>query len=537
MQRKHTTTVQYAELWQWWQCAFHHQPAMHQLNACAGNANAVSLKVSGSSSVAQYCCDKSGYQPVLLGSPYVIDCTCSAALSSVGAAGALRIYFGEFATLGGCDSTSAAACSTCCLDAAPVTLWGTYSSPTGLGIQHPDSMTLTAHWQCPGQPTHVRSVSMAYSPLPANWVSSPGSWLLNDMANNVEMLYGQTYSEDLFDLYTTGTERTCLPSHGDLGGDIQYHILQQILNLTTLTGTWSGFSAKASFRSSQPNDCYRVGALKFYADPTASSGISVDVTYVRHDTIMADPYWASQRSPVVLSAEPVTSTARLQMLLPTDPSGVAHMVAAIYASGTSEPITLHGTNSKCNARFLAMSSWSRMIVQAAAGNTTSFAMRMYSARTNSTGSDVDTLVRECATNALVDSTLVTGNTGACFAWINGKFAVVQFTLDDVLVLYQYEDSVCQNRTVTTGEQFVFHSGNVGKCSPFGVLDGKMTYAIVQHAPDQLQAAAAVARMEHHGTIPSSTGGGAVTAEMIRWISVLMHRQHRFQSQLSASLLV
>jgi len=94
-----------------------------------------------------------------------------------------------------------------------------------------------------------------------------------------------------------------------------------------------------------------------------------------------------------------------------------------------------------------------------------------------------------------------------------------------------------NRTVTTGEQFVFHSGNVGKCSPFGVLDGKMTYAIVQHAPDQLQAAAAVARMEHHGTIPSSTGGGAVTAEMIRWISVLMHRQHRFQSQLSASLLV
>jgi hypothetical protein len=471
------------------------------LNACSGIANAVSVSANGGP-VAQYCCSAAGYNPVLLGSAYSIDCTCSATLSSGGSTGPLQMYFGEFASQGGCDSTSDNACPTCCLDAAPVQVWGTYTSPTGSsGVQHPDSMTLTAHWQCPGQTTQVRSVSVVYTPLPNPWYYNAGSWLLKDSVNKVEMLYGQYYDTNRFDLYTTGTQSACVSTFNGLGGSTQYSLLQQEVNLTTVIGTWAGISAMSYPRSSQPNDCYRVGALKLYVDPTASSGVSVDVTYVRHDTPLYDLYWASQRSPVILSAEPVTSTARLQMLLPADPSGVAHTLATIYATAaTTQPITLHGTNSKCNARFYAISESSAMIVQAIAGNTTSFAIRMYSARTDSTGSlppDVDVLVRGCTRDARVDSTLVTGNTGACFAWTNGKFAVVQFTLDDTFKLSQFEDSFCQNRT-TTAAYSVSYSIDVGKCSFFGYLDGSLTYAIVHRAPDQLQAAAAVAEHNDDG---------------------------------------
>ncbi len=474
------------------------------LNACSGIANAVSIKENAGSTVTQYCCTKAGYKPVLLGSPYVIDCTCSATLSSVSPPGPLQMYFGEFATLGGCDSTSATACPTCCLDAAPIQVWGVYTSPTGSGVQHPDSMTLTAHWQCPGQATQVRSTSVGYSPMRGN----AGGWNLTDSLNKVSMWYGQYYLADIFDLYTTGTPSACAAASTG-----QYYLLQQEVNLTTVIGTWDGFSITNYPRSSQSNDCYRVGALKFYVDPTASSGVSVDVTYVRHDTTMYDLYWPSQRSPVILSAEPVTSTARLQMRLPADPSGAPHTLATSYTAASPRPITLHGTNSKCNARFSAMPELSSMVVQAAAGNATSFAIRMYSARMDSSDllpPDVDALVRGCILDGRLNSTLVTGNTGACFAW-TGKYAVVQFTLDDTFKLTQFEDSICQNRTAVYS---VSYSIGVGQCTFFNDLDGWLTYAIVQRAPDQLQAAAAVSQLEHNddGThdVPPPDDGGSST---------------------------
>jgi len=364
-------------------------------------------------------------------------------------------------------------------------------------------MTLLAHQQCPGRATQFRSFSVAYAPMNG----FVGAWSLTDSASSVNMFYGQYFATDSFYLYTTGTESACVATQ--LGGGAQYDLLQQVANLTALVGTWSGYSATSS-EFSQPNDCYRVGSLTFYDDPTAASGKSVEVIYIRHDTTTYDLYWATQRSPVVLSAEPVTTSARLQMLLPMDPSGVAHTLATIDASSAAtptQPITWHGTNSKCNAIFVSRSTSN---MQAATGNVTSFAIRIFGASldpTSTAESDLAQLVSRCTMDARVNSTLITGDTGQCFDLTNGKWGVVRFAMDDTFKIYLYNDHICQNRTTTTsfsGSSDVLAAGTAGQCTSFGSFKGQTAYAVVQHASSQTQAAAAVTAVDNQ---PQPAGPG------------------------------
>jgi len=492
------------------------------LNTCsayAGTARQVSVQASAGSSNQQYCCSDSSRYPVLLGTPYTLDCTCSLTQQSYDAAtGSLLVYFGEFATQGGCDSTSASPCSTCCVDAAPVQIWGTYSAATlsSSGVQHPDSLSLTASWNCAGQSSQRRTATVTYSPPPSG--APVGLWLLSSASSYLSMYYGQYYASNTFDLYTTGTPTSACAAPGTA----QYNLLEQTANVAALAsagadaGIWDGFSPSVD----TPSDCYRVISLQFYLDASNSntagaSGYGVQVTYMHSTAVTSNVVWASQVAPVLLSAEPVTTTARLHMQLPADPSGVSHTLATTYAPGDStnpvHPITLHGSNGMCNAAFTLDTAGATF--RPAIGQFASFALRFFSATTSSTESE-QTLANTCAVDPSSSSTnsdgitvtTVSGSTGSCIPWL-GQWIVLQFLLDGTQGSFVlFEDSVCQVPTATT-----VNNVPAGRCQAQSYYDpsthGYMS-TLLEYGSTPEEASAALAAYYVQGTANSSTGSAS-----------------------------
>jgi hypothetical protein len=370
-------------------------------------------------------------------------------------------------------------------------------------------MNLTASWQCPGQISHSKTAALAYSP-PVPQGFSAITWYLSDPLNHIDVLYGRYHNpSNLFDLYDSGAETAC--DAYSFGGSYQYAPLQQSANITELDGVWMGLSAFQYGSPPQPNDCYRVAWLQFYYDPTvAVSRMGVQVFYLRHDTTTYDLLWASELSPVVLSAEPITATARLQMQLPADPSGNRHVLSTVGTLDATQPITLHGTNSKCNANFLTHTT--SVAVQPTIGNFTSFAIRLVSSSVAGGASDeADQLASQCAVDSpLINSTIITGHTGSCFPLFNGTWGVIQFTAGDVGALHEFNDAQCQKRS--TSDYSALYEP-VGECSLMARFNGSNTYAMVVHAFTPSGALAAINALSPNITsIPSSSTSTAAAGE-------------------------
>lgn len=448
--------------------------------------NRVSFTLEANGPEFQFCCASLVSYPVLFGSPNGIpSCICEVAPLSTGVlnSGDLQIYYGEFASQGGCDPTS---CSTCCLDAAPVHMWGVYSASTlaSSGIEHPDSMSVTASWQCSEEAApQLKTVSVPYA-YSSTTVGNFGAWFLfNDSSPvKMQMNFGYDVQTTVFDVFlaTLGSSTACF-------GSLQFNPLQQVAIPAELPGSWIGHSVNtytSSTGASQLNGCYRVSSLQFYDDPTIPIvGMGVQVIYVKHDTVTNDMFWASQLSSIMLSAEPITGSTRVQMQLPADPSGVSHTLYATDApagsSVATQLITLHGTNSKCNAVFPSRSA---AVLLPAVADVRSFALHLYGK--GSSG---------CVVDPLIDNFVVSGATGSCFSWINNKWGVVQFTVGDVGVLAQFEDDQCQNRstTNTSSTSPLLLSASVGICSNVGEFNGYQTYVLIEYAATPFDALYAI----------------------------------------------
>jgi hypothetical protein len=367
-------------------------------------------------------------------------------------------------------------------------------------------MSLTASsWKCPSQTTTPKQLTLAYTPPPASGFTA-GSWILDDSSNNLHMLYGQYYTSNLFDMYTTGTPSSCLASRSDVGGSSQYSALQQTVNLTQLVGTWMGTSFQSPPRAPvRPNDCYRILYLQFFAatEQGAADDLGVEVMYVKHDTVSYDMFWASQTSSVVRSMEPVTGTLQLRMQLPADPDGVSHVLSTAYAPGNVEvpiqPITLHGSDSKCNSAFMNRPFLAD--VRPSIGQVAFFAIRLFtSAQLAESASRCD------ATSAVVSTTTFSGRTGSCIPWVNNSWSVVHFTRNGAARVYQYDDPSCQMRSEPS--TFVINN-DVNVCVEASLLHGQPSYALIQHASTLVAALHSLDTFIPRSS-PTSTGGNGGT---------------------------
>jgi hypothetical protein len=111
---------------------------------------------------------------------------------------------------------------------------------------------------------------------------------------------------------------------------------------------------------------------------------------------------------------------------------------------------------------------------------------------------------QCAVDSrFVNSMTVTGHTGSCFSWTNGKWGVIQFTVGNAGVLYLFDDAQCQNRSTPNYSAL---SGDVGKCSYVGQFNGSGTYALVVHASTPAGALATVHALSPN--ITSITGSSS-----------------------------
>ncbi len=482
------------------------------LNSCAAFTNQVSFNYNGSSSsIVKYCCADFNRYPVMIGNPYEVSCTCSLSPSSYDAvSGNFQVYFGEFAASGGCDSSPASHCPTCCMDASSVAVWGMYTSSTlnSTGIDHPDRMSLIVNsWKCPGQVSQSKTVTVAYSLA----LSDTISWDLESVSNNVQMTRYDT--NGLFLLYTTGTPNVCY-----IGAFALYYLLQQAVDITQFNGTWPGYSfITQPGTPPRPNDCYRVHYLQLYNDSTAgASGMSVQVIYVLHDTTSNDMFWPSETAPVILTMEPITGTTRLQMQLPADPNGVNHTLSTIYSPGDVtlpvQLITLHGIDSKCNAhfRFRSYAVASEVEIQPTIGNLKYFAIRLYSAPfSGGRVTDAEDLASTCTSNSShIILTTFSGLTGTCFPWVDGIWSVVQFDRKGVAHFYPFEDSQCQIRApVSVPPSYFAVSIRADSCSLTASMDDQTTYALLTTAHTLSDALATLEAYRPQVIVQSSTGGG------------------------------
>jgi hypothetical protein len=206
--------------------------------------------------------------------------------------------------------------------------------------------------------------------------------------------------------------------------------------------------------------------------------------------------------------EQVTSTSRLQMQLPPDPSGVSHILAIIYRPGANVavgPITMHGSDGRCNAAF----NPSDLVNRPAIGTFTSYAIRYFVVA--ATSSDYQQqLAASCSSQftALVNITTVRGGVGSCVP-SRYRWSVVQMTSDGLGgSMFEFSDSICQNYSTSAYGVTARYPMIVNHCVQVSFDTNHVTYALLQHGLTESDAVAALAAYVPPPVIPvgpSSTG--------------------------------